>query len=42
MTMQLTTARIKKMLDKIAAVTASDYITVGELRSLIGVLAFRK
>lgn len=40
MTMQLTTARVQKMLDKINSVKATDTITVGELRSLIGVLQF--
>ena len=40
MTMQLTPARLRKMLDKIAAVTADGHITVGDLRSLVGVLQF--
>ena len=40
MTMQLTPARLKKMLEKISAVAAEDGITVGDLRSLIGVLQF--
>ena len=40
MTMQLTPARLTKMLERISAVTAEGSITVGELRSLVGVLQF--